>query len=134
MMMNDIEMLEAAEVKVEKQQTKERLNNPSLVFEQNLREIEETLNQVISRSGKSFDDFESFLKNDKPDLAKKIEEYEQRIDNHIYGKFRENRLTVKEYKRWLAALKKWKKAFIDGIRYYELKSFGHVLNNTIMAN
>ena len=136
MILDEIEILEATE-RVEATQdtlTENGLKNPCLVFEKTLQDIQDVFIRLEARYDTSFEDLVQFLQEQKPTLAARIDRYQDQIDNDVYGRFREGRLTSKQYQSWEKKLEKWKSAIIAAVRNFELSRFGEIPENSLLAN
>lgn len=107
-----------------KKQTHRRIQNPCLIFESALEEINEQFDLLYKRYGVTFEHFQNFIQKEKPSIWQKINKYKDHIDNEIYGSFRNGRIHDQQFSQWKRSVSIWKKCFSIALRFYEMRRFG----------
>ena len=118
---------------VEKQK-EDLIQNPALVFENVLNEIEFELYQMEQKCGNSHADIDNFIGSNEPKLKAQIDWVFASINNDIYARFKENSLTHDAFQDWLKDLLMWKKHTITAIHLYEMTQLRENVKSQLAAN
>ena len=100
-----------------------RLNNPALVFEKVMREVDQIYNCLETEYGSTIDDLELFLAEQDPRAMRLLNELWEQIDCDIYDQFKSARLTTRRYYEWKNSLEEWVKLFESVVRHFVYQRF-----------
>lgn len=86
---------------------KNRIKDPEIIFKNISGIIAEQIIEIEEKYNAGYNEIISFLKNNEPEIFKKIENHFKKIDSDIYKKYRNNTLKAQELDKWEKELKQW---------------------------
>lgn len=104
------------------------ISNPGLLFEKVMREVGEIYALLKSEYNTTFEDIEAFLRENEPELVETLNQLWNEIDCDVYDRFKNARLSVRDYYEWKNNLYEWKKTFVSAVRLYVYKNCGQIFH------
>jgi len=74
----------------------------------------------------SFEDLESYLQANEPELVDRLNQLWNKVDCDIYDRFKTAQLSNRDYYEWRNNLNEWKKKFVSAVRLYIYKNCGQI--------
>jgi hypothetical protein len=105
--------------------------NPCRLLQEAVRQVDDLFISLTDKFNIDFSEFDTFLRNDEPEIEKNLSSLWNRIDVDIYDRYLTGRLSANEFDRWLFDLEKWKKTIESAIRFFALKKFGQILDRPV---
>ncbi len=102
------------------------ISNPDLVFEKVMQEVGEIYNLLRSEYNTSFEDLESYLQANEPQLIDSLNQLWNKVDCDIYDRFKTAQLSNRDYYEWKTNLNEWKMKFVSAVRIYIYKHCGQI--------
>jgi hypothetical protein len=105
---------------ISKPKPKVDIQNPGLVFESAMTEINQYFSRLYDQFQITATEFEEYLLHKKPKIRHRLDELYDKIDNNVYGRFRTGVLTFAGFMEWRNHLVEWKKLMLSALRLYEI--------------
>ena len=105
--------------------------NPFHILRDAVRQVNDLFVSLTEKYDIDFDEFDTFLMNDEPEIEKNLNVMWDRIDCDIYERFLTTQLTGEELNRWKNELDAWKKKIMSAIRFFALKKYGQILDRPV---